>query len=232
MDPSQMDLDGRSVPLHELYAFVLMTEELQEDAPRLASRITTKAAQAIAWTKNKAIVEGSGTGQPLGWMNGSSLVVQAKEGSQAADTIVSKNLVKMLSRLQVVPGDQPIWLANREALPELSHMTIGDRPVWLPGNGLAGAPDGFLLGYPLRFSEFAEALGDQGDIQLVSPKGWYGVRRTQGVNFASSIHLYFDYAINALRWMFRYGGQPHLANPISPAKGSTTRSNFVTLAAR
>jgi Phage capsid family. len=102
----------------------------------------------------------------------------------------------------------------------------------MPANGLAEAPGGFLLGLPIRFSEFASTVGDLGDIQLISPRGYYGVRRAEGVRFASSIHLYFDYATEAFRWTFRYGGQPHLSAPVSPANGSATKSHFVTLAAR
>lgn len=232
MSASQLNDVGRNVPLHELYTLALATEELLEDAPRLQNRLTRKAAEAIAWKKNLAIVEGSGVGQPLGWMTSAAMVEVAKESGQAADTISATNVVKMRSRLQVAPGDRPFWLTSQTALPELMTMTIGDTPIWTPPNGFADAPGGFLLGYPVRFSDFAEELGDKGDIQLISPRGYYGVRRTQGPVFASSIHLYFDYNTQAFRWTFRYGGQPHLSAPISPAKGSATRSHFVTLAAR
>jgi len=232
MTPTQLADEGRSVPLHELYTLVLATDELLEDAPRLASRITQKAAMAIAWKKNLAVVDGSGVGQPLGWMNSPALITVAKESGQAADTITAANVLKMMTRLRTVPGDTPFWLISQDALPALATITIGDKPVWMPPNGLVDAPGGFLLGKPVRFSEFAETIGDKGDIQLVSPRGYYAARRSQGVQFASSIHLYFDYATQAFRWMFRYGGQPHLSGPVSPAKGNTTTSHFVTLAER
>jgi len=232
MSPSQLDDDGRTVPLHQLYCLALASEELLEDAIRLRNRLTNKAAMAIAWKKNLSIVEGNGVGQPLGWMNSGALVTVAKEGGQSADTITAANVIQMYSRLKMVPGDSPFWLANQDTIPQLMVMTIGDKPIWMPPNGLAGAPGGFLLGLPIRFSEFASTLGDKGDLQLISPRGYYGVRRAEGVNFASSIHLYFDYATEAFRWTFRYGGQPHLSAPVSPAKGSKTKSHFITLAER
>ncbi len=234
MTASKMADTGRSVPLHDLYTLALGTEELLEDAVRLRNRLTNKAAQAIAWKKNKAIVEGTGSGQPLGWMKSGALLTVAKETSQAADTILAANVLKMFSRLKRIPGDKPFWMINQTALPQLAVMTIGDKPVWMPPNGLMDAPGGYLLGLPVRFSEFAEVVGDAGDIQLISPKGYYGVRRASGVKFASSIHLYFDYNTEAFRWVFRYGGQPHLSAPVTPAKGgaAATQSHFVTLAAR
>lgn len=233
MTPSELSDEGRSVPLHELYCLALATEELLEDAPRLRNRLTKKAAQAIAWKKNLSIVEGTGVGQPLGWFKSGALLTIPKESGQAADTITALNVIKMYSRLQMIPGDRPFWMVNQDALPQLMTMTIGDKPIWMPPSGdLTGAPGGFLLGRPVRLSEFANTVGDKGDIQLISPKGFYGARRSTGNKFASSIHLYFDYATEAFRWTFRYGGQPHLSKPVSPNKGNATKSHFVALAER
>ncbi len=233
MDRTKMLAEGRRVPLHELYVLATVEEDLLEDAPRLANRLTRKAAMAIAWKKNLSIVEGTGVGQPLGWKNSPAMLTIPAEGGQTADTINALNCLNMLSRLHTIPGDTPFWMTNRDTLPQLATMTIGDKPVWLPPSGdLSGAPGGFLLGYPVRFSEFAEPLGDAGDLQLISPMGWYGARRASGPKFATSIHLFFDYNTQAFRWVFRYGGQPHLTAPVAPFKGSGTRSHFLQLAER
>jgi len=232
MSPSKLVTDPRSLPLHECYAFVLCTDELMEDAPLMQSRMTRKAGQAIAWKKNNAMVYGSGVGRPLGWMESNALVTVPKEGSQSADTLLAANVLKMYSRLLVLPGDSPFWLTNRDTIPQLATMTIGDKPIWMPPNGLMDAPGGMLMGYPVRFSEHAKTLGDLGDLQLISPKGYHALRREAGPKFAQSMHLYFDYAIEAFRWTFRFGGQPHLSAPVSPANGSATKSHFVALAER
>lgn len=233
MTRSKLDTEGRNVPLHQLYCLATASEELLEDAMRLRNRLSRKAAEAIAWKKNLAIVEGSGVGQPVGWFGSDAMVTVAKESGQAADTIVAENVIKMYSRLYMQPGDSPFWLCNTDTLPELMTMTVGDKPIWMPPSGdLTQAPGGFLLGRPVRLSEFAKTLGDLGDIQLISPKGYYGVRRASGIQFASSIHLYFDYNTEAFRWTFRYGGQPHMTAPITPYNGSATKSHFISLAER
>lgn len=229
MTASKLDLTPRSTPLHELYAFVNATEELLEDAPRLASRLTNGAGAALAWKKNDAMVYGTGAGQPLGWFPSAAMVSVAKVGSQVADTIVAGNITSMYSRLLVRPGDSPFWMCNRDVFPQLPAMTIGDMPVFLPPAGLPGAPEGSLLGYPIRYSEHSKTLGDKGDLMLIAPKGYYALRRESGPVLARSIHLYFDYGVEAFRWNTRFGGQPHLAAPRSPANGSATRSHFVTL---
>jgi HK97 family phage major capsid protein len=232
MDPSKLAGQERNVPLHQLYTLALATEELLEDAPRLNNRLGRKAAEAIAWRKNEAIVEGTGVGQPLGWSKSKALIVIGKEAGQAALSVDPKNIANMFSRLQRIPGDKPFWLISQTVLPQLMFLTIGDKPIWMPPNGFKDAPGGYLLGLPIRFSEFAETLGGKGDIQLISPKGYYGARKASGLKAATSIHLYFDYNIQAFRWIFQYGGQPHLSKPITPNKGDQTRSHFVALAPR
>lgn len=232
MTESQIDTEGRVITLHELYAFVTATDELLEDSPRLEARLGRKSAEALAWKIDDAVIYGTGAGQPLGWMNSGALVEVAKESGQSADTLLVDNITKMYARLLRVPGDRPFWMLNSDTLPQLINLKIGDTPIWLPPNGLAGAPNGMILGLPVEFSEHGKTLGDKGDIQLVSPKGYNALRRTAGVSFASSMHLFFDYATTAYRWTFRFGGQPHLRTPISPANGSATKSHFVTLAER
>lgn len=232
MSASKQATKGRSMPLHELFAFVLATDELMEDAPRLNARLTTKAAMALAYKASDAVFWGTGAGQPLGLMNSASLVTVAKETSQAADTVLAANLLKMRSRLLRVPGDQPVWTINSDVITQLAVLTIGDTPVWTPPNGLIDAPAGFLLGYPVMESEHNKTLGDLGDIVLGSWKGYYGARRTAGAQFAQSMHLFFDYGMQAFRWTFRLGGQPHLSAVVTPPNSANTKSHFVTLAAR
>lgn len=232
-DPSRLTTDARNVQLHKLYAFVLATEELRADAPRLNNRLQVQAAQAIRYKAEEAIVNGDGVGKPLGWMKSGALVSQAKEGGQSADTITAANVAKMYSRLLMLGVRDPFWLINQDALPQLLTMTLGDNSVYMPpSSGFTQAPGGFLFGRPVKFSEYASTLGDKGDIQLVAPNGYYLTNKAGGIDFAASMHLYFDYDIEAFRWTFRLGGQPYLSAPVSPAKGSTTRSHFVTLAER
>ncbi len=223
-------VEPRLVKLHELYAFVTASDELLRDAPRMNARLTTKAGAAIRWKASEAIINGTGAGQPLGWMRSAALVVVAKEDAQAADTIVTDNVTKMYTRLLDTPGGRPRWLANRDIVPQLMKLTIGDQPMWTPPvAGLREAPGGFLLGLPIQWSEHAETLGTKGDLQLIDPVGYYATQREDGPQFASSIHLYFDYGLQAFRWTFRFGGQPYLSAPVSPAKGANTRSHFVVL---
>lgn len=233
MTATKLAMTGELMTLHELYAFCAASQELLADAPMLQDRLGRQAGRAIQWKSAEAIMWGTGAGQPTGFMTSPALIVQAIESGQATATIVLANLYKMLAHV-LRNGGMPMWLANQDIIPQLATLTIGNVPVWIPINqGLQSSPfDGFLLGYPLKFTEHAQTLGTQGDISCVNLDGYYSAVKSGGVDFAASIHLYFDQNLTAFRWTFRMAGQPYLSKPVQPAKGSTTKSHFVTLAAR
>lgn len=230
---SKLQTEPGQIRLHKLYAFVLATEELLADAPRIEDRITRQAARALNWAASDAIIYGTGAGQPLGIFNAPALISVAKESGQAADTIQIENIVKMRERLLPESFDGSFWLANPDTLNQIYTLQIANQPVWTqPGTGARDEPGGMLLGLPIVFSQHAKTLGDKGDIFLISPSAYFLYAKRGGTNFASSIHLYFDYDIQAFRWTMRIGGQPALSAPVSPANGSNTMSNFVVLDAR
>ena len=233
MTASKAAATQMTVDLHELHAFVLATQEVLDDAPRLQDRLTRQAARAISWKASDAIMWGDGNGKPLGFMNGGSLVTVAKETGQAADTLAVKNILKMNSRL-LRAGGRPVFLGNSDIDPELGALTIGNVPAFLPNNQPLSSPwEGYIRGKPLLYTEHAKSIGDLGDLVLADMSGYYAVtKQGGGIDFAASIHLFFDYNIQAFRWTFRFGGQPFLAEPVSPANGATTKSHFVALAER
>lgn len=223
--------EPRMVKVHELYAFALATDELLADAPRLANRITNQAARAINWKASDAIMWGDGVGKPLGFMRAASLVTVAKESGQAAASLTLPNLLKMLSRFYSM-GGRPTWFANSDIIPALYSLTLGQNGLMmLPQEGATAGLRGMFMNIPIQFMEHCKSLGTVGDLVLADPNGYYGVMR-QGITFADSIHLFFDYNMRAFRWTFRMGGQPFLSTAISPANGSATKSPFVALADR
>lgn len=229
MLPSRMALTPRETKLNELYAFVLATEELLEDAPRIATLLTSHAASAIRWKAADAFMYGDGIEKPLGWMSSPALIAIAKEGGQQAASIVPMNVAKMWARM-IMPS-QASWLVNSDIMPTLMSMEDqGGRPLWF-GN-YQESPGGVLLGRPVVFNEHSRSVGQLGDIQFVNPNGYEAFRKQNGVSFADSIHLYFDYNIRAFRWVFRIGGQPALSKPVVPANGGSTKSHFVALSER
>lgn len=229
MLPSRMALTPRETKLEELYAFVLATEELLEDAPRVATLLTNHAGAAIRWKAADAFMYGNGIGKPLGWMESGATIAVAKDQGQTAATISASNVARMWARM-IMPS-QASWLVNSDVMPTLMEMkSPSGLPLWF-GN-YQESPGGVLLGRPVVFNEHSRSVGQYGDIQFVNPNGYEAFRKQNGVSFADSIHLYFDYNIRAFRWVFRIGGQPVLSKPVQPANGGGSKSHFVALAER
>ncbi len=79
-------------------------------------------------------------------------------------------------------------------------------------------------------SQTCQTLGDAGDIYCVDLSSYASI--VKGVEFAESIHLYFDANTKAYRATMRYDGQSYYDAAISNANGSGSISPFVRLAAR
>lgn len=243
MTQSKGVLTEMSVRLHEVYALVPLTEELLQDAPLMQRVVATQAARAFDFKLTDYILNGTGVGQPLGIMNSGALVTVSKESSQTADTIHAKNILKMWSRMPAWARANAIWLVNQDCEPQIMQLGLqvgsadgtsvtGGMPLYMPPGGLSASPYATLMGKTVFPTEACAALGDLGDIVFAHMPGYFLPYKAGGMRSDMSIHLWFDQATVAFRWMFRFGGQPWLDAPIARKNGSNTLSHFVTLEAR
>lgn len=227
-----------ALTLNKLTGIVRVSDELLEDSPiSLEPIIGNMFGQAIAFVEDEDFIAGDGSNKALGAFNASnpSLVTQAKETGQPADTIVYENLVKMWSRLHSTSMRNAVWLANNDTFPQLATMSLsvgtGGVPVYIPANGAAGAPFGTLMGRPLMLSEKMKTIGDVGDFGLAD-FGSYFIGDKGGIKTAASIHLRFDYDQTVFRFVLRYDGRPSWLTTLTPRNSTTTLSPFVRLAER
>lgn len=227
--------------LHKLMALSPVTEELLADTDALSSYIPQKVGDSIRWKTNEAILFGTGAGQPKGALTGSgtdtAMLIVAKESSQTATTLTTRNVADMIARLPPGSFSNAVWLINNDVLPALFTLTLGNYPIYLPiGTGQGGIVNspyvGTLLGRPVAVSQHAKTLGQQGDVILLDLSYYRTITKATGIETATSMHLYFDAAAVAFRAMYRIDGQPILTSPITPANGTNKLSPFLQLAAR
>jgi len=225
--------------LKKLIGLCYATDELLQDASALEGVIRQGFVSEFGFLLDDAIVNGTGGGQPLGYMNSGCLVSVAKETGQTADTVVAENVIKMYSRLFATSRPSAVWLINQNIEPQLFTMSLavgtGGIPIYMPAGGLSGQPYGTLFGRPVIAIEQAATLGDAGDIALVDLKNGYVIAEKGGVQSDMSIHVRFVYDESCFRFVMRVDGQPVRATALAPYKGSSTndtQSHFVTLAAR
>ncbi|MGQ0589315.1 MAG: phage major capsid protein [Sphingosinicella sp.] len=224
-------LGERTLKLRKLLGLVPLSDELLADARASGAFVTMALGRSLAWKVNDAIINGPGGQQPLGFRSSAVAISITKEAAQAADTIVTENVAKMIGRFLGGGSPRSRFLVNHDAFNQIVTMKLGNQPIWTPPqSGLKEAPMGFLLGRPIVMSQVCQTLGDAGDIQLVD-FGQY-VTISKGPEQAESMHIFFDYDATAFRLTFRMDGQPWLSAAVSPANGTSTLSPFVQIEAR
>ena len=216
--------------LKKLTGLCYATDELLQDAAALEAVIRQAFAEEFGFKIDDAILTGTGEGEPLGILNGGSLVTVTKEANQT-DIITVENLIKMWNRLWSRSRSNAVWYINQELEPYLYTLKIGDKPVYVPAGGLSEKPYGTLFGRPVVPLEQCSAAGEVGDI-ILADVGQYLLIDKGGVKAASSIHVRFLYDESVFRFIYRVDGKPIWSKPLAPYKGSASVSPFVTLAKR
>jgi HK97 family phage major capsid protein len=222
----------------ELAALVYVTEKHLNNSPfAIGQYVDRMGRAAIALKVNAALIAGDGVGKPKGLTTAASKITVTKEGSQAADTLTARNVAAMKARRIASVASQYVWLMNTDVQSELDNLSTivknvaGSENVGGFASPIYNADANTLGGLPILFNDHCEALGDEGDVILTHlPSYAVGLRRA-GVKTAQSMHLRFDYAEMAFRFMFDIDGQSWLHTALTPAKGST-KSTVITLQAR
>lgn len=230
--------------LHKMAIVVYATDELLADsAIALQTFLNTCASTEFALTKDDDIINGSGAGECLGVLNAPCTVSQAKEATQAvgSGSIVTENIVNMMSRLYPRSIGNSIWVANPDTLPQLATLVLnvgtGGAPVGLLQSinvgGIAAGLNMALLGRPLLLSPTCITCGTVGDIILADFNQYITITKAgAGMETATSIHLKFLEDETAFRFVIRFDGEPWWAQAITPKRSALTQSPFITLATR
>jgi HK97 family phage major capsid protein len=210
------------------------TDELLQDTTALAGIIQQGCSEELDFMVNDDILNGLGAAGPLGILASGALVSVGKEAGQLAATVVTQNVFKMWARLHPRSKGNAVWFINTDVTPQLYQLSLsvgtGGMPMYMAPGSLPNAPSGALLGRPVVETEFNATLGTQGDIVLADMSQYAMIDRD--VQAASSIHVQFLTDQVAYRFVYRCDGQPKIAKPLTPYKGSGTLSPFVTLDAR
>ena len=215
--------------LKKLIGLCYATDELIQDAAALGAFIAMAFKQEFAFKLDDAVIRGTGAGQPLGILNGPSLVSTTR-GSTG--TICSTDVIGAYARMAPGSHANAEWFVNAECLPNLMAMTAaeaGYQAIWLPSGNVAGSPFQTLLGRPVNYVETASAEGTVGDLMFLDLSQYVTITKG-GIQAAQSIHVNFSSDETAFRFVLRVDGQPLWNNVLTPYKGTDTVSPFVTVA--
>lgn len=245
LDEGEQKVDSKpkfgaiSLGLNKLAALGYATDELLQDSSAIQAIMLQAFAEEIRFEVEDAIINGSGSGKPLGIINSGALVTVAKEVSQVAATITFANLVAMLDRLPARSRRNAVWLiADSQVETALYSITlpgVAGFPIYLPQGQNAATPGnisaGTLLGRPVIPVEYLPALGTVGDIMLVDLSEYITITKG-GIQSAESMHVRFIYDEMTFRLVYRIDGQPAWKQAVTTANGAVTKSPFIALQSR
>ena len=233
----------------QLATLVKVTNTLLNNSAALESFLDQAAVDDQIQTINAAIMRGDGVAKPKGFLNSGSLVSVTKEAAQAAATIVQQNVLKMWSRC--LDEESAIWLVNRDAVPQVNAIAASGASGTIPV--MLATRDGFptmavpgpmvLQGVAIRRVEQCSTLGTVGDLVLANMSGYALAYRARGdgsgtadgspdIQKDMSMHLEFDKARTAFRYIIAVDGQTWLQSAITPEQGSSTLSHFIVVETR
>ena len=235
MTPSRPKFRQIELSLRKISGLLYATSEMMQDSVALAGVIEEAFPLEFAFNIDDAIFRGEGSARPLGFMRSPAKMVVAREMGQAARTILPENITNMFARLPASSISRAEWYVNQDTVPALMGLAqvIGTDgvPLFLPPGGLSAAPYGTLLGRPVIPSEHADTLGTEGDIVFADMSGYLLVDKGD-IQAATSLHVAYLTDEQAFRFIYRVDGQPFHDKPITPFKGVTKLSQFVTLESR
>ncbi len=230
---SQMKFSRIELTLKKLAAVGYATDELMNDASALTGIFTQAFAEELRWLAENAVINGSGAGEPMGILNGGSVVSVAKETGQGATTIYTENLSKMFARLHIASRPGAVWLINPDIEPELDNLFLAAGTGALEPRVITYSEEGALRikGKPVIPVEYCPTLGTVGDIILADLTQYMMIDKN-GVQQDSSMHVRFLQDETAFRAIYRVDGRPLWKSALTPANGSNSTSPFVTLDTR
>lgn len=218
--------------LHKLTVSAYATEEMIEDSPQsLEAHLLPLFAAEFNFKINDAVVNGSGTGQPLGVLKSGSKITVAAVSGQGANTIVAANVLAMNGRIVPAFRRRSIWLYNEDAEASLLRMFIANAGGTYSATNLVNYDDAGNLricGRPALLIEQCPTIGAEGDLIAFAPQGYKSIIKP-GLDSAMSQHLRFDYDESCFKSRIRMDGQPADDVVLTPYKGTATVSSIITL---
>jgi len=228
-EKTESDPSFRKIALvaHKLYGYTRAGDELLDDsAISLEAFLSGPMGMVggVAWHEDYAFIQGTGAGQPLGVINAGATINVARA---AAGAIGYADLANMMENF--LPSGRGVWVITQSAMADLIQLSgpAGNASyVWQP-NARDGVP-GYLLGFPVIWSEKCPRIGTAGDV-ILADWLYYLIGDRQATTVESTKFDRWRWDETSWRVVHRVDGQPWLSAPLTYQDGTTQVSPFVIL---
>ena len=224
----------------KLTAYTTIPNELIADAgPMLEDWLRTAWPAALAWYFDDAAINGTGVGEPQGFLNAPAAI---KVSATSGHIITMANLISAYVRFlpQALPG--AVWLASPDVKQQLMLLSLTAQsatsnvqpiapPSWFTnGQAIDGTP-ATLFGHPIYFSEKMPSCSSSntttaGALSLCN-FGYYLLGERQQLQLATSQEYLFASDLTAYRMIERCDARVWPQSALSPRNGGSTLSPFV-----
>ena len=232
----------QTLTLNTNVVLVYVTNQLLHDAniESFDSKIKQLAGLELLWQENDAVINGSGTNQPLGIINQPALVTVTKSSNDTAAMFGFRDLAKMFQSLYPASRANACWIVNPEGYTALVSM------VFEPATGSATTYPAFggitynaqdekyplrIFGKPVIECLNNPQLGLPGDIILTDLKQLVTAEHPE-VYVDVSEHVQFTTLQTAFRFYRRYDIRSPWKAVYASKDGNYNYSPFVVLSSR
>jgi HK97 family phage major capsid protein len=193
--------------------------------------------EALGFYEDDAFINGSGVGEPLGFLDAPAMISVTRAAS--GNAVDFADVVGIYCRMLPSSLMRAVWIISPAVLSSLFKLVLATGgtgnetvapPLWLNNQSAIGGPTMTLLGRPVIVSEKVPNATSAGDISFVD-LGFYLVGDRQAMSATSSPHFKFQNDVTAYRIIERVDGRPWLNSAITPKNNGDTLSPFVKLAA-
>jgi HK97 family phage major capsid protein len=216
--------DQITLTARKLIGLTYLTDELIDDSMiNIVNFLTKLFVDAMRYELENKILNGTGTGQPLGVIADTNVnLVPRATASQlvyadvvAMDTIIDENIMNLT------------WTMRKASKNQLRlQVDSQNRPFWLDGyaggqNALISPAPDRLIGYDVALTRNSPALYSKGDLVL-GDWGLYLLGYRQDVRVAVSIHDKWTTDETSYRFVMRVDGTPGQSKAFAVLKAVTS----------
>lgn len=211
----------------KLYGLTHVGDELLNDSATSLEDFFSSPlgfAGGINFMEDYNFLRGPGGNRPQGMIGADATIAIPRT---TAGTIVYADIIEMLSH--ALPSSNLTWVISQSlmsAIIQLSGPSGNASFIWQP-DAREKIP-GYLMGYPVRWTEKLPYKGTRGDILLMDSR-YYLVGDRQQTLIESTKYARWVYDQTSWRVTHRVDGQPWLSQPITYMDGTTEVSPFVVL---
>lgn len=208
--PDKVPFVTKTAAVNKLAALFAETNEIAQDVPGMASYLSKTVGEAFGLVLDDEILHGT-----------KSLLTALVDDASVVDiTGAATPTVAMIANMYMgaINPAQSEWYMSGAAYAALMNLNGADSRPMIQMN-YALSPFGTLLGRPVNVVPCMKAIASSGAILFADLGNAYTLGTKGGVNFANSVHLYFNTDQMAYRWVLRVAGVPSKSTTLTLADG-------------